>query len=148
MCGFSQAGTRTVRPSPDEVCTHGESAAEEDSGDAGNRESAREEEEEEDAGQVECREAGARRPRPAQDPGQPTRREREEHSMTHLPYRAWCQHCVRGKGRPSAHRRSKDTAEREKPLVAMDYTYFKTHEQEKHRLCFADLDRGSTKRQC
>ena len=55
-----------------------------------------------------------RRPKPARDPGQPTRMEEEEHSMSHLPYRSWCQHCVRGKARASAHRRGGDTGEREK----------------------------------
>ena len=27
---------------------------------------------------------------PATDPGQPTPREREEHELTHLPFRPWC----------------------------------------------------------
>ena len=37
----------------------------------------------------------------------------------------------KGKARASAHKVGKDTADREKPLVAMDYTFFKTCEQEK-----------------
>jgi len=29
------------------------------------------------------------------DPRQPSEEERREHCLTHLPYRNWCQHCVR-----------------------------------------------------
>ena len=32
------------------------------------------------------------------DPGQPTKQERDEHCVTHLPYRSWCPFCVKGKG--------------------------------------------------
>ena len=39
------------------------------------------------------------------NPRTPTRQEREEHEATHLPYRSWCEHCVRGKGRRRGHRR-------------------------------------------
>ena len=28
-------------------------------------------------------------------PGEPTKKEREEHEATHIPYRDWCAHCVR-----------------------------------------------------
>lgn len=28
----------------------------------------------------------------------------EEHSLTHLPYRDWCRHCIRGRGREWPHR--------------------------------------------
>ena len=30
---------------------------------------------------------------------QPSRQEVEEHMKTHIPYRSWCPHCVRGKAR-------------------------------------------------
>ena len=30
---------------------------------------------------------------------QPSKREIEEHMLTHIPYRSWCPHCVRGKAR-------------------------------------------------
>ena len=36
--------------------------------------------------------------RPARNPSQPTVKEREEHEALHFPYRAWCAHCVRGRG--------------------------------------------------
>ena len=33
------------------------------------------------------------------DPGQPSPAERAEHDLTHIPYRPWCKHCVRGKAK-------------------------------------------------
>ena len=33
------------------------------------------------------------------DPRQPGQQEKEEHEMTHLPFRSWCRHCVMGRGR-------------------------------------------------
>jgi hypothetical protein len=39
------------------------------------------------------------------EPREPTAEERNEHEMTHLPYRSWCRHCVRGRGKEAAHRR-------------------------------------------
>ena len=32
-------------------------------------------------------------------PAQPSRAEREEHELTHFPYRTWCDHCVRGRAK-------------------------------------------------
>ena len=37
------------------------------------------------------------------DPGEPSKPERIEHEMTHLPYRSWCKHCVRGRGKQMPH---------------------------------------------
>ena len=50
-------------------------------------------------------EFGARRPVRKQDPKEPTKAEREEHEKTHLPFRSWCRHCVRGRGKEEACRR-------------------------------------------
>ena len=36
-------------------------------------------------------------------PGQPTKAEREHHYLTHIPFRSWCQHCVRGRGKSAHH---------------------------------------------
>ena len=44
----------------------------------------------------------------------PTRREREEHEATHIPYRSWCEHCVKGRGRKRAHKRKKEQEKEEK----------------------------------
>ena len=36
-------------------------------------------------------------------PCTPSLKEVLEHRLTHLPYRSWCPHCVRGKGRNDRH---------------------------------------------
>ena len=43
--------------------------------------------------------------RVAPDPGDPTAEERDDHRIDHLPYRCWCEHCVRGRGTGEQHRR-------------------------------------------
>ena len=47
----------------------------------------------------------ARTPKTRRSPKAPTKAEREAHDATHLPYRAWCHHCVRGRGAKKPHRR-------------------------------------------
>ena len=42
------------------------------------------------------------------DPTKPTKREFEEHEITHLPYRSWCWACVRGRGKEAPHRRGRE----------------------------------------
>ncbi len=41
----------------------------------------------------------------APDPGQPSKKQVEEHRRTHIPYRMWCRWCVLGRGRGHPHRR-------------------------------------------
>ena len=38
-------------------------------------------------------------------PGDPTEAEREEHEITHVPYRSWCEHCVKSRGEDGQHGR-------------------------------------------
>ena len=59
-------------------------------------------------------------PKTLKDPGEPTKLERLRHSLTHLPYKAWCQYCVMGRGRQLAHRRS--NKHKGLPVVQWDYT--------------------------
>ena len=33
------------------------------------------------------------------DPGEPIQQEFDDHTKTHVPFRAWCPRCVRGRGR-------------------------------------------------
>ena len=40
------------------------------------------------------------------DPLKPTEKEVEDHNRTHMPYRNWCPHCIRAKGRDMDHRRA------------------------------------------
>ena len=59
-------------------------------------------------------------------------KEREEHNLTHTPYRAWCKYCVQGRGKKAAHRRKgcdDDDEEIREPRVSMDYFFM--HEEDK-----------------
>ena len=49
------------------------------------------------------REFGVRNPRKIADPRLPSKKEVDEHELTHLPYRNWCAFCVSGKGKLSPH---------------------------------------------
>ena len=58
------------------------------------------------------------------NPKGPSRKEREEHEYTHCPYRNWCKHCVKGRGREDCHKRKAQEDERpEVPTIAMDYCF-------------------------
>jgi len=45
------------------------------------------------------------------DPRQPSEEERRNHNLTHLPYRNWCEHCVKGRGREADHKQLKSQSE-------------------------------------
>ena len=51
---------------------------------------------------------------PPPQPRLPSRQEVQEHELTHIPYRSWCAHCVRGAGRSDAHRRRPRQGEEER----------------------------------
>ena len=42
------------------------------------------------------------------DPGNPTRKDLEEHLPLHWPFRPWCRHCVQGRGVASPHKSRSD----------------------------------------
>ena len=46
----------------------------------------------------------ARQPRLPHDPGRPTKEEVRRHMVHRWPFRAWCRHCLRGRGVASPHR--------------------------------------------
>ena len=45
------------------------------------------------------------------DPRQPSEEERRTHNLTHLPYRNWCEHCVKGRGREADRKQLKSQPE-------------------------------------
>ena len=57
--------------------------------------------EDEEVEEIECDEEKeseeAKPPEVLRDPGAPTPKEVEQHNVTHLPFRSWCRHCVRGR---------------------------------------------------
>ena len=60
----------------------------------------------------------------ARDPGDPTPGERENHNITHIPYRSWCSICVIGRGQEESHFRRKEGEESCKPCMSFDYKSF------------------------
>jgi hypothetical protein len=48
-------------------------------------------------------ESGQRKVKKLPDPKAPTADEKEEHEKTHLPYRSWCKHCIKGRGKQLPH---------------------------------------------
>ena len=62
-------------------------------------------------------------PRKVAEPRMPTQVEIEEHNITHLPYRFWCIHCVRGRGEQAGHLRQEERPEKAIPEVHMDYCF-------------------------
>ncbi len=66
-----------------------------------------------------------RRPVMAPTPQKVSKREVEEHNLTHTPFRAWCRHCVRGRAKNTPHRRSgkDEDGETKVPRISMDYAF-------------------------
>ena len=46
---------------------------------------------------------GSREVRKLVNPLRPSQREVDAHELTHLPFRNWCRHCMRGRGKEMAH---------------------------------------------
>ena len=51
------------------------------------------------------------------DPGRPTQSEIDEHDIDHLPYRSWCEDCVRARGTGEQHRTGESGCI---PIIAFD----------------------------
>jgi hypothetical protein len=74
-----------------------------------------------DDDEVPDEEFGTRKVKKVQDPKEPSKEEKLEHEMTHLPYRSWCRHCVRGRGKQMPHREG--AQESMMSEVHMDYGF-------------------------
>ena len=63
-----------------------------------------------------------------------SKKERDEHELTHLPYRSWCAHCVRGRGRSMAHKQL-EAQDRETivPRVSLDYFFLTNRDGDKNK---------------
>ena len=60
--------------------------------------------------------------KPARHPGAPTTSEIAKHAVSHWPYRRWCPHCIRGRGRRRQHRTDKGSA-RTIPVLSADHCF-------------------------
>ena len=74
---------------------------------------------------------------------QPSQQEKEEHDMTHLPFRSWCRHCIMGRGREEDSRKLMEE-ERHVPEVHLDYM-FMGDEKEGKTLAFLAARKRETK---
>ena len=72
--------------------------------------------------------------KPAMTPYQPSQEEIDRHMLTHVPYRNWCPHCVRGKAKGGAHRKA-HSSENEIPTISLDYMFM-------HESQMAEEERG------
>ena len=59
-------------------------------------------------------------------PEDPTQEEFDTHMVTHMPFRAWCPHCVKGRAKAGPHRKLGKREICEIPTIGMDYTYMKS----------------------
>ena len=55
----------------------------------------------------------------------PSKEEVDVHNRTHLPYRSWCPHCVKGKARRRNHRRRRRSVKDSIPVISLDYMWMK-----------------------
>jgi hypothetical protein len=56
------------------------------------------------------------------DPKKPSQQEIDDHYITHLPFRNWCPHCMRGKAKELDCKKS-DGAKGDFPEVHLDYCF-------------------------
>ena len=68
------------------------------------------------------------KPKYLRQPKQPSKQERELHSMTHIPFQPWCVVCQEAKGRASQHRKKQALTKTSK--LQLDYAYIR-HPQDK-----------------
>ncbi|OLP97472.1 Retrovirus-related Pol polyprotein from transposon TNT 1-94 [Symbiodinium microadriaticum] len=61
----------------------------------------------------------AHRPKGLKQPGEPTLTERLEHELTHLPFKPWCEVCVRAKSKQAKSRR----LSLKQPVLQMDFSF-------------------------
>ena len=61
----------------------------------------------------------ALKPKMLKIPGEPSESERRLHELTHLPYRDWCEHCVKSKGRQSHAVKKNDR----QPVIQTDFSF-------------------------
>ena len=122
-----EAAMDTERPSSSSTSkmttrgmTEGEQGEEldEEDGDEGDEEEQEEEE--------------AQEPITRRAPKGPTKEEKEKHEATHLPFREWCQHCIRGRGRNKPHKKKAEEKKGGNTVsrISMDY-FFMSKEEEK-----------------
>ena len=76
-------------------------------------------------------------------PEMPTKAQIEEHCQrAHLPYRSWCEECVRGRKKNPPHKRVHDR-ERDMPCVCLDYCFLRDSDAEETLTVLVSRDADS-----
>jgi len=89
---------------------------------------------------------GARRPEKKLDPREPTAQEKWDHYKMHLPFRNWCRHCIRGRGKEEACRKMDGGAEI--PEVHLDFMFMGEEEGGKTIIMLVAKERGTKAVMC
>ena len=71
----------------------------------------------------ETEDRSALKPKMLKVPGEPSESERRLRELTHLPYRGWCEDCVRSKGRQSHAVQQKTDRQ---PVIQIDFSFMAT----------------------
>ena len=67
---------------------------------------------------------GSHSANPVQTAERPSEEEVQRHNLTHIPYAAWCESCVKSKGRPERHERNEGRiGDRELPRISFDFAF-------------------------
>ena len=67
---------------------------------------------------------GSRAANPVQTVEKPGDEEVQRHMLTHIPYAAWCEACVKSKGKPERHERNEGRiCDREIPTLSFDFAF-------------------------
>ena len=113
----------TVRP-PEYFSTHvGATDGDIDEASEGDGSQCKEKERREEIMPLEDGDDEALTPKGVTAPSPPSRQERLEHELTHLPFRSWCEFCVKGKCKADQHRSTGQLAESTVPVVSFDYAF-------------------------
>ena len=78
-------------------------------------------------------------PKKMQNPILPGKAEREMHELTHVPFRSWCEHCVRGRGEGVRHEAGKEMPEQTE--VHMDFFFVGDEDQNEKLAVLAARER-------
>ena len=62
----------------------------------------------------------------------PTAKEVADHERTHMPFRSWCKHCVRGQAQSTPHY-ARDDNENSVPTISWDYMYMNDEDDEEDK---------------
>ena len=66
----------------------------------------------------------AKLPKALRRPGEPSKLERDQHRVLHMPYRSWCKYCVFGKGNHVQRRSGQEVDRLDKEIQTISIDYF------------------------